>query len=69
MIKRNTLDRNLNTKRPPINLSSFSFLFSEIIQYFLSKKTQSLGNDLMQLGKKMAPQILEILSNRETQKR
>ena len=27
----NTLDNNLNKRRDPINLSSFSYLFSEII--------------------------------------
>ena len=71
MIKRNTLDRTLknNTKRPFVNLSTFSFLFSEIIQYFLSKNTQTLESDLSNIGKQMAPRILELLSFRSVKTR
>ena len=58
------LDRPLNKRREKVNLSTFSYLFSEIIQYFLSKNTQTLEKDLTELGEQMGPRILELLSFR-----
>ncbi len=47
--------------RPDINLSTFCFLFSEIIQYFLEKDKEKFEENLQQLGATIGPRIYEFI--------
>jgi len=47
--------------RPGVNLSTFSFMFSEIIQYFLEKEKDKFEENLEALGFHLGPRIHEFI--------
>jgi len=47
--------------RPGVNLSTFSFLFSEIIQYFLEREKEKFEENLDHLGFTLGPRIYEFI--------
>jgi hypothetical protein len=47
--------------RPEINLSTFSFLFSEIIQYYIEKDKEKFEENLQQLGISIGPRLYEFI--------
>lgn len=59
-MKKSVFDKQLKA-RPPVNLSTFSFLFSEIIQYFLEKEKDKFEENLEKLGYDLGPRIYEFL--------
>ena len=67
MSKKTIYDKNLKMIRPEINLSTYSFLLSEIIQHFLEKKisTEEIEIELEKLGENIGPRVLELISFRE----
>jgi len=58
--KTSIYDRPLKP-RPEINLSTFSFLFTEIIQYFLEKDKDKFEENLHQLGTTIGPRLYEFI--------
>ena len=64
MNKRTIYDKSLKP-RSEMNLSTFSFLFSEIINYYLTSKTLDIEADLMSLGESIGPRVLELVNMRE----
>lgn len=59
-MKKSVYDKPLKP-RAPVNLSTFSFLFSEIIQYFLVKEKERFEENLEHLGHSLGPRIYEFI--------
>jgi hypothetical protein len=53
--------------RAEVNLSTFSFLFSEIIQYYLDTYKDKFEENLTQLGATIGPRLYEFLIAKEKQ--
>jgi hypothetical protein len=51
--------------RPEVNLSTFSFLFAEIIQYYLQKDKEKFEENIQQLGSTLGPRIYEYIIARD----
>ena len=64
MNKKSIFDRNLKISRPDINLSTFNYLLSQIIQYYLSN-SRNLDDELEKLGESIGPRLLELMTFRE----
>jgi len=62
--KASAFDKPIKT-RTEINLSTFSFLFSELIQYYAEKDREKLEENLEKLGVSLGPRILEMVFFRE----
>lgn len=66
MNKKSIYDRNLKIIRPEINLSTFNYFLSEIMQYYLSN-SRNLDDELEKLGESIGPRLLELMVFREKQ--
>lgn len=66
MNKKSIFDRNLKITRPDINLSTFNYFISEIMQYYLSN-SRNLDDELEKLGENIGPRLLELMVFREKQ--
>ncbi len=68
MNKKNVMDTNIKSKKE-LPISLFSFLFSEIVQYILSKKSDNkefdAQNELTYLGYPIGEKVLELTTFRE----
>lgn len=64
MSKKTIFDRNLKISRPEVNLSTFNYLLSQIVQYYLAN-SRNLNDELEKLGESMGPRILELFVFRE----
>ncbi len=64
MSKKTIFDRNLKISRPEVNLSTFNYLLSQIVQYYLSN-SRNLNEELEKLCETMGPRILELFVFRE----
>ena len=62
--KSSAYDKSIKS-RTDINLSTFSFIFSEIIQYFADKDREKLEENLEKLGYSMGPRVIELVCLKE----
>jgi len=62
--KSSAFDKPLKV-RAEINLSTFSFLFSEIISYYAEKDRDKLEENLEKLGHSLGPRVLELVFLKE----
>ena len=60
------LDKNLKVIRPEINMSTFNYFLSEIMQYYLTN-SRNLDDELEKLGENIGPRLLELMIFREKQ--
>jgi hypothetical protein len=51
--------------RPEVNLSTFSFLFAEIIHYYLQKDKEKFEENIQQLGSTLGPRVYEYIIARD----
>ena len=59
-MKKSVYEKSLKA-RPGVNLSTFSFLFSEIIQYFLEREKDKFEENLEAIGFQLGPRIHEFI--------
>ena len=65
-MKRSIYEKNLQVQRHDINLSTFSYLYSEIINYYLQKfKLDEIDKELEKLGETVGPKLYELIIYRE----
>lgn len=59
------IDKAIKQRPNEVNLSTFSFLFAEIINYYLQKNKDKFEENIQQLGSTLGPRIYEYIIARD----
>lgn len=59
------IDKALKQRPNEVNLSTFSFMFAEIINYYLQKNKDKFEENIQQLGSTLGPRVYEYIIARD----